>query len=68
MSTNSSALTWVDDIFIRKAFYYFFDLGYSGLIVLWIFIFKVYASVVSKKVHKAMSFTKYYAIEVGNIP
>jgi hypothetical protein len=50
MTTDSKAGTWVNDLTIIKSFYYFFDLGGSTLIVFFIFVFKVYSSVIRKSV------------------
>ena len=50
MTSNISASTWISDIKVKKTFYYFFDFGYSALIVFWIFIFKVFSSVIKEQI------------------
>ena len=58
LTNNTDAANWVDDIDTTKALYYFFDLGCSSFIVLWIFVFKVYANITKKKIRSTMTYTK----------
>jgi hypothetical protein len=51
-----------------KIFYYFFDLGYSCLIVWCIFVLKVFSKIINRSIERKMNYTRKYALELRGVP
>ena len=68
MTTDSKAATWISDAKTEKIFDYFFDLGYSAMTALCLFMLKVYLSFIMSRVQKRMKYARNYTLEIKGVP